>query len=482
MKTKLSVATLTIAIMLIIVLLYSGCSQKETQPNFIIILADNLGYGDIACFGSDLHRTPNIDNLANEGMRLTSFYSASGVCTPSRASLMTGCYAQRVDMHLSENGLAVLRPVSSKGLNPEEITIADILKEKGYSTACIGKWHLGDQPECLPLRHGFDYYYGIPYSEDMIPSFDPSWPDLPLIENDTVVEAPVDLATTTRRYVKEAIRFITENQDKPFFLYFPHNLPGSRAIPIVDKKFAGKSANGPWGDAIEEIDWSVGQIIKRVKELGLEKNTIIVFTSDNGAPQGLSGSSKGGSNEPFSGAGYTTMEGGMRVPAIVKWSGSIPEGRSNDELCTMMDWLPTFADLAGAQISQDRIIDGKNIWPLLSGDESAKTPYKVFYYYFMDQLQAVREGNWKLHLAWDNKYDGIYKSKLYGNSKLQLVDLGNDVKEEYDVSEQYPEVVERLLQYAETISKELGDPQHKGEQIQPALYVNNPKPLIKKLQ
>ncbi len=477
---RLNDHTLRFSIIVFLAVLYSGCTQKETPPNFIIILADNLGYGDIACFGSDLHRTPNIDNLANEGIRLTSFYSTSGVCTPSRASLMTGCYAQRVDMHLSNIGLAILRPISSKGLNPEEITIADILKEKDYSTACIGKWHLGDQPDCLPLRHGFDYYYGIPYSEDMVPSYDSTWPELPLIKNGEVIEAPVDLTTTTRRYVKEAIGFITQNKDKPFFLYFPHNLPGSRAIPVVDKEFAGKSANGPWGDAIEEIDWSVGQIVNRVKELGIEKNTIIIFTSDNGAPLGLSGSSKGGSNEPFSGAGYTTMEGGMRVPLVVKWPGSIPQGRSNDELCTMMDLLPTFAELAGTQIPLDRIIDGKNIWPLLSGEKNAKSPHKVFYYYFMDQLQAVRDGNWKLHLALDNKYDGVDKSRLYGDNKLRLIDLSKDEKEKYDVSGQFPEVVRRLLKYAEDTSKELGDPTHKGEQTRPALHIENPKPLIKK--
>ncbi len=467
-------------ILVCFVLLCSGCTHREIPPNFIIILADNLGYGDLACFGSDLQQTPNIDKLATEGMRLTSFYSASGVCTPSRASLMTGCYAQRVDMHLSDTGLAILRPVASKGLNPEEITIADLLKEKGYSTACIGKWHLGDQPECLPLRQGFDYYYGIPYSEDMIPSFDPDWPDLPLIRNDEVIEAPVDLSTTSRRYVKEAIRFITGNKEKPFFLYFPLNLPGSSAVPVTDKAFAGKSGNGPWGDAIMEIDWSVGQIVNCVKASGIEKNTIIVFTSDNGAPQGLSGSSRGGSNEPFSGAGYTTMEGGMRVPAIVKWPGSVPEGSSNDELCTMMDWLPTFAGLAGAQRPRDRIIDGKNIRPLLSGDENAKTPYKVFYYYLMDQLQAVREGNWKLHLALENKYDGIDKSRFYGSSELRLIDLSKDLKEKHDVSGEYPEVVDRLLGYAEEISKELGDPSHRGDQIRPALYIEHPEPLIMK--
>lgn len=448
------------------------------KPNFIFILADNMGYGDIGCFGSAINRTPYLDNMTKEGMTLTTFYSSSGVSTPSRASLMTGCYAQRIDMCLNENGGRVLFPVSTKGLNPEEITIAEILKGKGYATACIGKWHLGDQPEFLPLNHGFDFFYGIPYSEDMVPTRNSARPDLPLLKNDKVIQAPVDLSTTTRRYVKEAIRFITENKNKPFFLYFPLNLPGSRIIPVVDKDFSGKSANGTYGDAIEEIDWSVGQILNALKELDLEKNTMIVFTSDNGSPQGRAGSSGKGSNEPFSGYGYSTMEGGMRVPCIVQWSGTIKAGKSNDELCTMMDWLPTFAYLAEAQVPHDRIIDGKNIWPLISGDKNAKTPHDVFYYYLKDQLQAVREGKWKLQLPLGNKYDDGDKNKLYGSSKLKLIDLSNDTREEHDLSDEHPDVVQRLLQHAEKIKKELGDPMYKGEKVRPAKYVEHAKPLL----
>jgi arylsulfatase A len=437
-----------------------------------------MGYGDLGCYGSKLHRTPNIDQLAREGILLGSLYSTAGVCTPSRASIMTGCYAQRVDMHLNEEGKWVLYPVSAKGLNPQEITIAEILKDAGYATACIGKWHLGDQQECLPLVHGFDYYYGIPYSEDMVPQIDPGWPALPLVENNRVIEAPTDLTTTTRRYVKKAIRFMMENKSRPFFLYFPHNLPGSRAVPVVDEAFSGQSANGSYGDAIEEINWSVGEIMKALQDMGIEKNTMVVFASDNGSPLGRAGSSGRGSNEPLSGSGYTTMEGGMRVPCLVRWPGQIPAGISNQELCTMMDWLPTFAFLAGAQVPGDRIIDGKNIWPLLSGNGHAKTPYDYFYYYSMDQLQAVREGDWKLHLPLVNKYDGGNKHQFYGSSPMKLIDLSKDIREEHDVSEFHPEVVQRLLQQAEKICKELGDPGHNGEKVRPALYVKNPKPLI----
>lgn len=455
-----------------------GCDSNTNEtkkPNFVFILADNMGYGDIGCFGSMAHRTPNIDNMAKEGIRLTTLYSSSGVSTPSRASLMTGCYAQRVDMHLSDKGQGVLFPVSAKGLNPEEVTIAELLKEMGYATACFGKWHLGDQPEFLPAKHGFDYFYGIPYSEDMEPSLFPHHPDLPLLQNDKVIEAPADLTTTTRRYVKEAIDFITKNKDKPFFLYFPHHLPGSRAVPIVDGQFRGKSLNGTWGDSIEEIDWSVGEIINTLEELGIEDNTMIVFTSDNGAPKVRDNSCGFGSNEPFSGSGYTTMEGGMRVPCVVKWPGMIPAGTTNSELCTMMDWLPTLSLIAGAKIPENRIIDGKNIWPLISGDRNAKTPHDVFYYYHRDRLQAVRDGTWKLSLP---PFETI--KDLPGNEKLKLYDLSRNIKEEYDLSEQCPEVVNRLLQHAENIINELGNASGKGKYVRPALYISDPKPLTLK--
>lgn len=452
--------------------------RRIEKPNFIFIYADNLGYGDLGCFGSALNETPHIDSMAAEGITLTTFYSSSGVCTPSRASLLTGCYAQRVDMHLNEKGGWVLRPVSAKGINPEEITISRLLKENGYTTACIGKWHLGDQPEFLPLNYGFDYFYGIPYSEDMIPSYDPSWPPLPLVKNDKVIEAPVDLATVTKKYVSEAVHFITENKGRPFFLYFPLNLPGSRKVPVVDEAFRDRSANGAYGDAVMEIDWTVEQVLNAIRELGIEKRTMVVFTSDNGAPRGRAGSSGGGSNEPFAGSGYTTMEGGMRVPCVVEWKGSIPADISGNELGAMMDWLPTFAILAGAKIPGGRTIDGRNIWPVLSGKKDAKSPHKYFNYYFMDQLQAVRDARWKLYLPLENKYDGGDKYKFYGSSEMKLIDLTADIKEEHDVSDQHPEVVKRLLKYSEEVRRKLGDPEHKGEEMRPASYVEDPKPLV----
>lgn len=442
-------------------------STGNKKPNFIIILCDNLGYGDVGCFGSTIHPTPHIDRLAKEGMSLTSFYVSSGVCTPSRASLLTGCYAQRIDMHISDKGGWVLRPVAAKGLNPHEITIAEVLQKQDYATACIGKWHLGDQPKFLPRNHGFDYFYGIPYSEDMVPSHTPVWPPLPLIRNEVVVEAPVDLTSTSRRYIKEATEFISENRDKPFFLYFAPHLPGSKKAPDVDPRFSGRSANGPYGDSIEEIDWSVGRIINILGELNLDKQTLLIFTSDNGTPRG-----HGGSNEPLSGWGYSTMEGGMRVPCVVRWPGKIPAGTVCDELCTTMDLLPTFAQLALAKLPTDRIIDGKSIWCLWSGEPDVKSPHNVFYYYMMDQLQAIRSGKWKLHLPLERA-----RGKRTG-SPLKLVDLNKDIKETSDLSGQHPEVVNRLIALADRARQELGDLGCKGRGQRPAGSVSQSTPIL----
>jgi len=444
--------------------------KVSERPNFIIILCDNLGYGDLGCFGSTIHRTPYVDQLAKEGMLLTSFYVSSGVCTPSRASLMTGCYAQRVDMHISDKNGSVLRPVSAKGLNPNEITLPEILQKQGYATACIGKWHLGDQPEFLPRNHGFDCFYGIPYSEDMTPSHNSAWPPLPLIRNEEVVEAPVDLTATTRRYLKESMQFISKNCNRPFFLYFAHHLPGSKRIPELDPQFLGRSVNGRYGDSIEEIDFSVGQIIDALRKLDLDERTLIIFTSDNGTPQG-----HGGSNAPLVGWGYSTMEGGMRVPCIARWPGIVSAGTTCDELCTTMDLLPTFVRLAGTEPSMDRIIDGKNVRHLLAGKPGAESPYEVFYYYMADQLQAIRSGKWKLHLPL-KRFSGKCASR-----PMKLVDLSRDIRETTDLSQQHPEVVEKLLAWAEKAREDLGDLGRKGRGQRPAGFVQHPTPRLLKI-
>jgi arylsulfatase A len=451
----------------------TGHEEMGSRPNFIIILCDNLGYGDIGCFGSQLHRTRNIDRMADGGMRFTDFYSTSGVCTPSRASLMTGCYPRRINMHVSEDGRPVLSPVAAKGLNPEEITIAEVLRAQGYATACVGKWHLGDQLPFLPTRQGFDYYLGIPYSDDMTERPEQGWPPLPLMENEKVIEAPVDRNLLTRRYTDKTIEFIKEHKDRPFFVYLPHAMPGSTLSPFAGERFRGKSANGPWGDAVEELDWSTGEILRVLKELGLDERTLVVWTSDNGAPrrdppQGL--------NLPLSGWGYTSAEGGQRVPCIMRWPGRIPRGSTCRQLCTMMDLLPTFARLAGSEPPQDRIIDGHDIWPLASGEPGAQSPYEAFYYYYMGQLQAVRSGKWKLQLPLEAKLQNFR-----GRTKAcpaELYDLNDDVGESRNLAKKYPDVVTRLLALADKACADLGDHGRAGENQRPAGVVGSPRPQI----
>jgi len=445
--------------------------QADPPPNFIVIFCDNLGYGDVGCFGSTKHRTPHVDRMAAEGMRLTSFYATSGVCTPSRASLMTGCYPRRVNMHVNENGKPVLFPVSRKGLNPDEVTIADLLKSRGYATACIGKWHLGDQPPFLPTRQGFDAYFGIPYSDDMTASTGPGRPPLPLMRGETVVEAPADRNTLTLRYTEEAIRFITANKDKPFFIYLPHAMPGSTRSPFSSERFRGKSANGAYGDSVEELDWSTGEILAALKRLSLDERTLVVWTSDNGTPRG-----HGGSNAPLKGWGYTTDEGGMRMPCVVRWPGKVPAGAATDEVCTTMDLLPTFARLAGAALPRDRIIDGKDIWPLLSDEKGAPSPYEAFYYYYLEQLQAVRSGRWKLYLPLEKKWNRFDRSGK--PSPARLYDLAADLGETRNLAAEKPAVVKRLLTFAEKARADLGDAGRPGTGQRPAAFVEKPTPRV----
>jgi len=443
-------------------------SRKAGPPNFIIIFCDDLGYGDIGCFGSTKHRTPNIDKMAAEGMRFTSFYVTSGVCTPSRSSLMTGCYPRRVNMHQSARGEWVLFPVGKRGLNPDEITIAEVLKGQGYATACVGKWHLGDQPQFLPTKQGFDYYFGIPYSNDMGSKQRKQNPPLPLLRNEKVIEAPADQNTLTKRYTEEVVKFITQNKDKPFFVYLPHTMPHN---PVHSSDaFRGKSANKGYGDCVEEIDWSTGQILETLKNLGIDENTLVVFTSDNGAA-----SRWGGSNLPLSGFKGSTMEGGMREPCVIRWPGKIPAGKSCDELACTMDLLPTFAKLAGTKPPTDRIIDGKDIQPLMRGKKDAKSPHEAFYYYFRDQLQAVRSGKWKLHLERTQKPRGNQKSRKI---PAKLYDLNADIAEKKNIAENNPDVVKHLLALAEKAREDLGDADRKGENQRPAGLTVTPKPLV----
>jgi arylsulfatase A len=382
MKPYMLKRTTTVLVFLLTV---AGTMQAAEKPNFIFINIDDLGYADIGPFGSKLNRTPSLDRMAEEGCRLTSFYAAP-VCSPSRASLMTGCYPKR-----SLSIPHVLFPGNDVGLAPEEITIAELLKQQGYATGCVGKWHLGDQPEFLPRRQGFDYYFGLPYSNDMGPAEDGvksnlgapipkrkgsgrGQPPLPLLRNETVLLRVLahDQTTLVARYTEEAVKFIREHKNERFFLYLPHSAVHFPIYP--GKAFQGKSKNGIYGDWVEEVDWSVGQVLDTVRELGLSKNTLVIFTSDNGG-------TKRGVNTPLRGFKGSTWEGGIREPTIAWWPGKIPAGTETDAITGMMDILPTFVKLAGAQLPTDRKLDGADIWPILSGQPGAKSPHDIFYQY-----------------------------------------------------------------------------------------------------
>jgi arylsulfatase A-like enzyme len=435
----------------------------------ILLLCDNLGYGDVGCFNPDAkQRTPRIDRMAAEGMKFTDCYAAAPVCTPSRAALMTGCYPRRVGLDNTPTDGLVLRPVSQHGLHPEEITIAELLKPCGYATACIGKWHLGDQPPFLPTRQGFDYYLGIPYSDDMTarPS-QPKWPPLPLMENERVIEAPVDRNLLTKRYTERTIEFIEQHRDQPFFVYLPHAMPGSTAAPFASEAFRGKSANGPWGDSVEEIDWSTGQILDALKRLDLDEQTLVIWTNDNGAP---APDRRGGSNLPLKGNAYSVAEGGMRVPFIARWPGHISAGTVCREFITLMDLYPTLACLAGAKTPADRIIDGRDIQPLMSGEPDATSPHEAFFYFYIDRLQAVRSGPWKLYLPRQQKPSSPTMTEI------ELYNLVDDPKETANLAESQPLVVARLQGLIEKARKDLGEADREGANVRPVGKVDNPIP------
>lgn len=444
----------------------AALASKGERPNIIVIFADDLGYGDLGCFGSKTIRTPSIDRMAEEGMKLTSFYVTCGVCSPSRASLMTGCYYKRVSIN------KVLFPAEAIGLNPDETTMAELLNTRGYVTACVGKWHLGDQPAFLPTRHGFDEYFGLPYSNDMhVPNKARRYNPLPLMIGEKVVETEPDQDYLTKRYTDYAIKFIKQNRSRPFFLYLPHSMPHRPcyASPPFMKRFNKEqlaqigqtykqSRDFIYPATVEEIDWSVGQIVKTLKELGIDKRTLVVFTSDNGPAIGSAGPLRGGKG--------STWEGGMRVPCVARWPGKIPAGSVCNEVASTIDLLPTFVRLAGAGLQGGRI-DGKDIWSLLSHQPGAKSPHEAFFYYRGPNLCAVRAGAWKLHIAGR----GIKKPQLYN--------LETDIAEKTDVAADNPHVVKRLTAFIEEARHDMGDGQKPGRNVRPSGRVENPKPLTK---
>lgn len=436
------------------------------KPNFVIIFTDDQGYGDLSCYGGDHVSTPRIDQMAAEGARLTSFYVAAPVCTPSRAALMTGCYPKRVDMARGSD-FAVLLAGDSKGLNPDEITIAEVLKSEGYKTGMFGKWHLGDQPEFLPTRQGFDEFFGIPFSHDIHP-FHPSekwdFPPLALLDQEKVIEMDPDADFLTKRITERAVNFIKRNSDGPFFVYLPHPIPHKPlhvSPPFMDgvdpaiiealdqegERIDYKTRDKLFRQAIAEIDWSVGEILDTLKEEGVDDNTLVIFFSDNGPAIGTAG--------PLKGRKGSTFEGGMREPTVIRWPGKIPAGKDNDQLMTAMDLLPTFGKLAGAKIPDERTIDGKDVWPVLAGE--ADSPHEMFFYHGGDVLKAVRSGPWKLH--WNQ------------GKPTQLYHLESDIGEKTNLLKSEPEVVKRLMDYLKAFEQEI------ASDIRPAAFVENPKPL-----
>ncbi|MDF2158296.1 sulfatase [Algoriphagus sp. CAU 1675] len=431
--------------------------SEDSSPNIILIFADDLGYGDLGTYGATEWETPNLDRLAKDGTRFTQFYVPHAVCSASRAALLTGAYANRLEI------FGALDHTAKHGLNPEETTIAEMLKEKGYATGMVGKWHLGHLLEFLPTKQGFDSYFGLPYSNDMWPHHPEAknyYPPLPLIEGEKTIQTLDDQSQLTTWYTEKALEFIDENKEKPFFLYLAHNMPH---VPLfVSDKFKGKSKQGLYGDVIMEIDWSVGEIRKKIKELGLDENTLIIFTSDNGP--WLSYGGHAGLTAGLKEGKGTSWEGGIRVPAIFTWPGKIPAGTIQNEAAMTIDILPTIASWTNSDLPSLKI-DGRNIRPLIEGKKQDSKPY--FAYYNRNELQAVIYGKWKL--VFPHTYRTIPEGTVlrndglpvkYTNIKLEkamLYNLEEDPFEKIDVAEGNPEILEKLEAFADEARQDMGD-------------------------
>ena len=430
--------------------------ESLDRPNFILIICDDLGYGDLGCYGSEVHSTPRLDQAAAEGVRFTEFYSGSPVCSPSRAALMTGCYPQRVGLGVGADH-PVLMPGDPIGLDPSEVTIANALKQEGYATSIVGKWHLGDQPEFLPSNHGFDEYFGIPYSNDMglqsgLAEQGYVTPPLPLLRQDRVSEVEPDQTSLTARYSEEALSFIEKNHDRPFFLYIAHvYVHGPRYPPA---EYLARSRNGAYGAEVEHLDWCTGAILDKLEEFGIDENTVLIFTSDHG--------SSSGSNLPLRGGKGSTWEGGVRVPCIMRWPGVVTGGTVRNDILAFMDVLPTLCELAGGDIPSGST-DGRSFKDLLL--EGSNGPRNAYFYYRSNRLEAVRIGKWKLHVE-----------------TTELYDLEADVGETEDIADAHPEVVSRLEAAAQTCRRDLGDATlrhlHRGVGCRPPGRVANPVTIL----
>ena len=457
-------------------------AAEDRPPNIIVVFADDMGYADLACFGAPNIETPNFDRLVREGRRFTNFHVAQPVCSASRAALLTGCYANRIGIH------GALGPTSKVGIADGETTLAELLKQQGYVTGMAGKWHLGHQPQFLPTHHGFDEYFGLPYSNDMWP-FHPEakggYPPLPLIEQDRIVNANVksdDQRQLTTQYTRRALSFIERHKDRPFFFYLAHSMPH---VPLyTSDKFQGRSKQGTYGDVIMEIDWSIGQILGALDKHGLAENTWIVFTSDNGP--WLSYGEHGGSAGDLREGKGTCWEGGVRVPCLMRWPKRLPAGTVCGDFLMTIDLLPTIAARVGAALPP-RKIDGLDVWPLIVGEPGATNPHDAYlFYYATNELQAIAsaDGHWKLQLPHTYRTIGDQRGLAkngqpvkYDSRKIErpeLYDLQSDRSETTNVAAEHSDVVERLLSLADKARQELGDSltQHEGAGIRPAGQVS----------
>jgi arylsulfatase len=454
-----------LSILLVTILLSARAADAVTPPNVIIIFTDDQGYGDVGVFGAKNFQTPNLDRLAAQGRKFTNFHVPHPVCSASRAALLTGCYSNRIGIH------GALGPRALHGLAPSETTLAELLKAKGYTTGMAGKWHLGRPPQFLPTKHGFDEYFGLPYSNDMWPSHPEArpgtYPPLPLLEGTEPINVGLtrdDQAELSTQYTERAVSFIERNKERPFFFYLAHSMPH---VPLhVSSKFNGKSGAGLYGDVIMEIDWSVGEIIKTLDRHQLAEKTLVIFTSDNGP--WLSYGEHAGSAGPLREGKGTCWEGGVRVPCIIRWPGQIPAGTTSNEMFMTIDLFPTIAKLVDAKLPAQKI-DGADVWPLIVGRPGAQNPHEGYAYYFHDnELHAVTtgDGRWKLHFPQTYRtLDGRAGGKdgipaKYGAKKIErpeLFDLEQDPGETTNVAEKQPQIVERLLAFAEKMRAELGD-------------------------
>jgi arylsulfatase len=471
MNTSIKILTILLLVILFFNSHGNGNQTNEKQPpNIILILADDMGFGDLSCFGATQYKTPNLDNLAIQGMRFTHFYVPHAVCSASRASLLTGCYSNRIGIS------GALNPHSEIGLAPEEETIANLLKNKGYVTAAIGKWHLGHHEKFLPLQQGFDEYLGLPYSNDMWPLYYdntrniPSdykrkltFPELPLIKNNSIIKELTtieDQAELTTLYTETATNFIKRNKDNPFFLYVAHSMPH---VPLaVSQKFKGKSEQGLYGDVLMELDWSVGQIVNTLEENGLTDNTLIIFTSDNGP--WLNFGNHAGSTAGLREGKGTSYDGGMRVPCIMKWPKQIPEGEICNTFASTIDILPTIASLTDSPLPLKKI-DGENISSLMKGEKDLN-PQRVFYFYYgKNQLEGIYKAGWKLVFPHEYRTyeknapgkDGLPGALSTKTSTTELYDLRRDAGERYNVIESYANIAKELMDLAEKARDDLGD-------------------------